>query len=88
MLIFFVCTFFGIFPQGFLLLEEDLLLNLGLLVELVEVVDDDGDGEGDAEHAADRAGLKGQACEIEQAACLSRNNFVQINTNTDAVVHI
>ena len=84
MLIFFVCTFFGIFPQGFLLLEEDLLLNLGLLVELVEVVDDDGDREGDAEHA----GLKGQACEIEQAAYLSRNNFVQINTNTDAVVHI
>ena len=80
-------TSLGLLPGGFLLFGEDLLLNLGRLVELVEVVDDDGDGEGDAEHAADRAGLKGQACEIGQAAYLARNNFVQINTNTDAVLH-
>ena len=61
-------TSLGLLPGGFLLFGEDLLLNLGLLVELVEVVDDDGDGEGDAEHAADRAGLKVQChnCKSKQ----------------------
>ena len=47
-------TSLGLLPRGFLLLGQDLLLYLGLLVELVEVVHDDGDGEGDAEHPADR----------------------------------
>ena len=46
-------TSFSLFPRCSLLLCKYLLLNLGLLVELVEVVDNDGDGEGDAEHAAD-----------------------------------
>ena len=61
-------TSLGLLPGRFLLFGEDLLLNLGLLVELVEVVDDDGDGEGDAEHAADRAGLKVQChnCKSKQ----------------------
>ena len=39
---------FSLFPRCPLLLCQYLLLNLGLLVELVEVVDNDGDGEGDA----------------------------------------
>jgi len=52
---FFPFTPFGFFPRGFLPLGLDLLLDLGLLVELVEVVDDDGDGQADAEDAADGA---------------------------------
>ena len=48
-------TFYGIIPSRFFLLRSDLLLDLGFLVELVEVVDNDGDGEGDAEHPADGA---------------------------------
>ncbi len=40
-------------PRGLLPLHLDLLLDLGLLVELVEVVHDDRDREGDAEDAAD-----------------------------------
>ena len=46
-------TSFSLFPGCSLLLCKYLLFNLGLLIELVEVVDDDGDGERDAEHAAD-----------------------------------
>ena len=34
-----------IVPGGFFLLRQDFLLNLCFLVELVEVVNDDGDGE-------------------------------------------
>ena len=48
-------TSFSLFPRCSLLLCKYLLLNLGLLVELVEVVDNDGDGQGDAEHPADGA---------------------------------
>ena len=48
-------TFYRIIPSRLFLLRSDLLLNLCLLVELVEVVDDDGDGQGDAEHPADGA---------------------------------
>ena len=48
-------TSFSLFPRCSLLLCQYLLLNLCLLVELVEVVDNDGDGQGDAEHAADGA---------------------------------
>ena len=43
-------------PRGFFLLCRDLLLYLGLLVELVEVVDDDWYGQGDTEDATDGAG--------------------------------
>ena len=50
-----IITFYGIIPSRLFLLRSDLLLNLCLLVELVEVVDDDGDGQGDAEHPADGA---------------------------------
>ena len=46
-------TSFSVLPGGLLLLGVYLLLYLGLLVELVEVVDDDGDGQRDAQHAAD-----------------------------------
>ena len=45
-------------PGGLLLLSLDLLLYLGLLVELVEIVDDDGDGQTDAEYAADSTSWK------------------------------
>ena len=48
-------TFYGIVPSRLFLLRSDLLLDLGLLVELVEVVDNDGDGQRDAEHPADGA---------------------------------
>ena len=40
-------------PAGHLLLLDDLVLDLGLLVELVEGVDYDGYGQGDDEHPAD-----------------------------------
>jgi hypothetical protein len=50
-----IITFLGVLPERFLFLEKDLLLNLGLLVELVEVVHNDGDGERDAQHSANRA---------------------------------
>ena len=46
-------TFYRIIPSRLFLLRSDLLLDLGFLIELVEVVDNDGDGQGDAEHAAD-----------------------------------
>ena len=49
-------TSFCIFPRGLFLLLQDLLLYLCLLVELVEVVDDDGDGQRDAENSTDGAG--------------------------------
>jgi hypothetical protein len=51
-----IITFLGVLPECFLFLEKDLLLNLGLLVELVEVVHNDGDGKRDAKHSANRAG--------------------------------
>ena len=51
-------VFSQIVPRGFFLLCRDLLLYLGLLVELVEVVDDDRDGQGDTEDATDGAGWK------------------------------
>jgi hypothetical protein len=51
-----IITFLGVLPECFLFLEKDLLLNLGLLVELVEVVHNDGDGKRDAQHSANRAG--------------------------------
>jgi hypothetical protein len=54
-----VCTSLGVLPGSFLLLGHNLLLDLGLLVELVEIVDDNGDGEGDTEHPADGAGCTG-----------------------------
>jgi len=38
-------TSLGVLPGGFLLLSPDLLLDLGLLVELVEVVHDNRDGQ-------------------------------------------
>ena len=40
-------------PAGYLLLLHDLVLDLGLLVQLVEGVDYDGYGEGDDENTAD-----------------------------------
>ena len=43
-------------PRGFLLLRSDLLLDLCLLIELVEVVDDDWNGQRDTENPADSAG--------------------------------
>ena len=52
-------TSLGLIPRGLVLLEPDLLLDLGLLVELVEVVDDDGDGQGDAEHPAQSTAWQG-----------------------------
>ena len=50
-----ILTFPPLIPQRLCLLQSDLLLDLGLFVELVEVVDNDGDGQGDAEHPADGA---------------------------------
>ena len=52
-------TSLGLIPRGLVLLEPDLLLDLGLLVELVEVVDDDGDGQGDAEHPTQSTAWQG-----------------------------
>ena len=43
-------------PARHLLLLDDLVLDLGLLVELVEGVDDDGDGQGDDENTTDGTG--------------------------------
>ena len=43
-------------PARHLLLLGDLVLDLGLLVQLVEGVHDDGDGERDDQHPADGAG--------------------------------
>ena len=43
-------------PARHLLLLHDLILDLRLLVELVEGVDDDGDGQGDDENTADGTG--------------------------------
>ena len=51
-----LCVLPHLVPGGFLLLGLDLLLYLGLLVELVEVVDDDGDWQTDAEYTADGTG--------------------------------
>ena len=53
-----VFTSFSLFPGGLIFLETDLLLNLGLLVELVEVVDNDGDGQGNAQHTTQSASCK------------------------------
>jgi hypothetical protein len=51
-----IITFLGVLPKCFLFLEKDLLLNLGLLVEFVEVVHNDGDGKRDAQYSAYCAG--------------------------------
>ena len=53
-----LCVFSQLVPRGFLLLRRDLFLDLGLLVELVEVVDDDWNGQRDAEHSTDSTGWK------------------------------
>ena len=46
-----------VLPGRFGFLCFDLLLNLGLLIELVEVVHNDRDGKRDTEHSADGANL-------------------------------
>ena len=46
-----------VLPGCFGFLSFDLLLNLGLLIELVEVVHNDRDGKRDTEHSADGANL-------------------------------
>ena len=51
-----VRVFSQLIPRGFLLLRRDLLLYLGLLVELVEVVDDDWYEQGDTEDTTDGTG--------------------------------
>ena len=51
-------TPFRLLPRGALSLRLNFLLDFRLLVELVEVVHDYGDGEGNAEHAANRASCK------------------------------
>ena len=43
-------------PASHLLLLHDLVLDLGLLVQLVEGVDDDGYGQGDYENTTDGTG--------------------------------
>ena len=52
-------TSFSLLPGWLGFLQKNFLLNLGFFVELVEVVDNDGDGEGDAENAADRTHCNG-----------------------------
>ena len=47
-------------PPRHLLLLRDLVLDLGLLVEFVEGVDNDGDGEGDDQDTTDGAGCSTQ----------------------------
>ena len=46
-----------VLPGRFGFLSFDLLLNLGLLIELVEVVHNDRDGEGDTENSTDGTNL-------------------------------
>ena len=50
-------TSISILPRGLSLLSLDLLLNLRLLVDVVEVVHDDGNGERDTENSADGTNL-------------------------------
>jgi len=50
----------SVLPRRSCLLGFDFLLNLGFLINVVEVVDDDGDGKGDAEDSADCANLGGK----------------------------
>ena len=52
-----VLTSISILPRGLGLLSFDLLLNLGLLVDVVEVVHNDRDRKRDAEHSADCTNL-------------------------------
>ena len=54
-------TSFSVLPGGFLLLGVDLFLDLGLLVELVKVVDNDGDGQRDAEDSANGTRLSNES---------------------------
>ena len=50
-------TSLGVLPRCLRLFSLDLLLDFGLFIELVEVVDNNGDGEGDAEDSTDGAHL-------------------------------
>ena len=50
-------------PASHLFLLDDLVLDLGLLVELVEGVHDDGDGQGYDQHSTDGAGSTAQFSE-------------------------
>ena len=52
-----VLTSISILPRGLCLLSFDLLLNLGLLVDVVEVVHNDRDRKRDAENSADCTNL-------------------------------
>ena len=57
----------SIFPRGLRLLCLDLLLNLGLLVDVVEVVHDDRDRQRDAENSTNCTNLVADFC---QCRCL------------------
>ena len=70
-------TSLGLIPRGLVLLEPDLLLDLGLLVELVEVVDDDGDGQGDAEHPTQSTACHGTCHCITDPIVNSSSSWVQ-----------
>ena len=48
-------TSLPVLPGGLVLLQNDLLLYLGLFIELVEVVDDDRNGQCDTENPTESA---------------------------------
>jgi hypothetical protein len=54
-------TSFGIFPGCFLSLDFYFFLDFRFLVKFVEIVDDDRNGEGNAQHAANGASWKQNA---------------------------
>ena len=77
-------------PRRLLSLDLDLLLNLSFFVELVEVVDNDRNGEGDAEHATDRAswkdlGLPGILNNVDSFSFIIRKNQKRTINNLNLI---
>ena len=50
-----IFTSLGFFPGGLALLKNNFFLYLGFFIELIEVIDDDGDWKGDAENSTESA---------------------------------
>ena len=50
-----IFTSLGFFPGGLALLKNNFFLDFGFFIELIEVVDDDGDWKGNAENSTESA---------------------------------
>ena len=57
-----IFTSLGFFPGGLALLKNDFFLNFGFFIELIEVIDDDGDWKRNAEDSTESTACHKEVC--------------------------